>query len=173
MTEEEKSKLIGIRNRNPADTIDALTRDDGISIAQQIVLVRMQSPLLLGDVSDPVENMKAVYAMTLPVGKAALLANDSAALESAALEWVDGVSRQDFSRMLDALLSAILLFWKLLPRPEGGEKKKASDTATATSPNSSNGPAAPTDGRSRTRRGPFRRFMSLFSTGAGRRDRAG
>lgn len=176
MTDENRSKLDQICSRNPSETVDALTRDDGISIAQQIVLVRMKSPLLVGDVSDPVENAKAVYAMTLPVGRAALLANDIPSLESAALEWVDGVSREDFSRMLDALLSAILLFWKLLPRSDGGEKKKGAEkssaSATETSRNSSNGRAAPTDGHSTTRRGLLRRFRSLFSTDAGRRARA-
>lgn len=133
---------------NPVAGVDALVDPHPLTIARVALLSRVNSPVLFGHADDAGRNVEALYLASAPIAAAAKSAKAGTSAEDA-LAWAeadaDVKGPEGYAKAMCALLDAITAFWNMLPNGDP-EKKTQSATATDGLPNSSSGPAEPTDG---------------------------
>lgn len=101
--------------------LDALIAPGTLTLGQIARLERIESPLLSADFNSLVENLKALYAITLPAKEFAASLGE---LEARAMEWGDSLPKEEYRKRLTALADGLVEFGILMPRPDEEAKKK-------------------------------------------------
>ena len=121
---EERLKDAASGMHNPKPILDAILAPPSLTVAQIALLERMESPLLRLDVGNHVENIKAAYALNLPIGDALRKFSDED-FEVNAIVWADELGWDAYMGKLAEAVSGIVGFWHMMPP----SKKKAARTA--------------------------------------------
>lgn len=120
---EERLKDAASGMHNPKPILDAILAPPPLTVAQIALLERMESPLLRLDVGNHVENIKAAYALNLPIWDALRKFSDED-FEVDAIVWADELGWDAYMGKLAEAVSGVVGFWHMMPP----SKKKAART---------------------------------------------
>lgn len=126
---------------NPKQALDALINPSPLTLGQFALLERIGSPLLDGQYSSVSDTGAGLWLLSLPAAEAGKRWSEA---YTASIPWLDALAPAEYSRRLAQALAGITAFYRMLPKPDEGSKKKGPETAG--SPSSPNGPAGPTAG---------------------------
>lgn len=120
-----------MNNENPKKVVDAVLAPSPLTMAQVVLLEKIESPLLFGDMKDTSKNLETIYLLELPVTEAAKKIKDGS-YDLDAIAWAETLKVDEYRAKLEKWLGGIEAFWAMLPRPEEDSKKAAgSDSETA------------------------------------------
>lgn len=116
-----------LRDRNPADGLDALLDPDPLTLGRVALLERADAPILRADVDSLTETLAAIWLVRAPVEEAA---REWPRRYELSAVWGDKLAPADYRRELHGLLRALAAFRRLLPRATEEQKKTpGSETA--------------------------------------------
>ena len=121
---EERLKDAASGMHNPKPILDAILAPPSLTVAQIALLERMESPLLRLDVGNHVENIKAAYALNLPIGDALRTFSDDD-FEVNAIVWADKLGWDAYMEKLAEAVSGVVGFWHMMPPASKKKVKRA------------------------------------------------
>lgn len=112
---------------NEQKGLDAAINPSSLTLGKLARLERIKSPLLSANFNSLIENLKALYSLTLTASEFYTYVND---IEAKASEWAETLPPAEYEKQMDALCRGLVDFGILMPRPdEEASKKNGSVTA--------------------------------------------
>ena len=122
-------------NHNPNAVLEAVIAPAPLTIAKVAILEKAKSPVLVQDVTNLVEDVKATYLVSIPYAQAAKLLKIPEDLETKAMEWAEGVGWEEYEKKFVELVDGLISFWKMFPPVEKKKTETSNESETVGSEN--------------------------------------
>ena len=108
----------------PKKVSDAILAPSPLTMAQVVMLERLENKVLYGDIGNTMDNLKAMYMLSLPLKDAvAKLKEGKEEIEASAILWAEGLNADEYRSRLTDVANAVDAFWAMIPRPDEDSKK--------------------------------------------------